>query len=137
MNLFELVILYYLYNWFKFIRFTISCFFYIMISENRRLYKIFKFMHKISKTIDFNIFFNIAFLIISMSNLCVILFNLIIMTIYVTYLHFIKDQYMILLLLVISAKKMKRPIYNNNFLLLINYKFMKLTSYRMFWSSLI
>lgn len=65
---------------------------------------LFKLVHKISKITDLVIFFKITFIITLTSNPYIILYNLAIKTLFVSYLYFIKNQYMIFVLLVILIK---------------------------------
>lgn len=65
-----------------------------------------------------------------MSNLYAILYNSTIKILFVICLHFIKDQYIILALLVASARLMIYLIYDNKFLLFINNKSIKIISYK-------
>lgn len=48
-------------------------------------------MHKISEITDFSIFFNFAFITISMLNPYIISYNSAAEIIYITYLHFIEN----------------------------------------------
>lgn len=57
-----------------------------------------------------------------MSKLYIIAYNLVVEIFYIIYLHFIKNKYIILALLVILAKEIIQPIYDNKFLLLTNNK---------------
>lgn len=57
-----------------------------------------------SEIIVFSTFPYIIFITTSMSNSYIISYNLAGRTFYITYLNFIKDQYMIIALLVIFAK---------------------------------
>lgn len=61
-------------------------------------------MYKINRITNFNIFFNIAFIIILVSNLLTIIYNLAAKILDITNLHFIKDKYIILALLIIPLK---------------------------------
>ena len=70
----------------------------------KQLYKNFKLVHKIKKIITFKIFFNIILIIVLISNLYIILYNLAIKILHIFYLYFIKDQYIILILLIILTK---------------------------------
>lgn len=65
---------------------------------------LFKLVHKISKITDLVIFFKTTFIITLTSNPYIILYNLAIKILFVTYLYFIKNQYMIFVLLVILIK---------------------------------
>lgn len=61
-------------------------------------------MYKISKLADLSIFFNIIFIITPILNLYIILYSLVMKTLYIIRLQFIKNQYIIYVLFVILAK---------------------------------
>lgn len=73
----------------------------------RLLYKDFMLVDKISGIADFSIFPKFAIMTALISNLCTILYSSTAKTIYVTRLHFIKDQYIIFILLVILIRQIK------------------------------
>ncbi len=66
---------------------------------------------------------------VSISNSYIFLYHLATKTLYVTFLPFIKDQYMIFILFIPLAKKIMYPIYDNISLLLAKEELVKTTSY--------
>lgn len=100
-----LVTLYYLYNWHKFITSTISFFSFIVSSLTIELYKDFKSVYKMSGRTNFNIFPNVAFITTLISNSYTISYNSVVKILYVIYLHFIKDLYILLALLLTLARQ--------------------------------
>lgn len=94
-------------------------------------------MHKISKTVDLNIFPSIALMTAPMLNPCAIPYSSAAKTLRVTHLHLIKDQCMIFTLLVASARQIIKLICNDISLLFANEKPVKTISYSMSSSSLI
>lgn len=61
-------------------------------------------MHKIKEITNFNIFFNISFIIALMSNSYIIPYNLAARIFFFTCLYFIEEQYIILALLIILVR---------------------------------
>lgn len=98
------VILYYLYDWHKLITSIISHFSWVILSLTRQLYNNFESIHRISGIANTSIFFKITEITISMSNPCTIPYILIAKTLYISYLYFINDKYIIFALLVVSTK---------------------------------
>ena len=66
---------------------------------------LFKLVHKIDIITDLDILLKITFMIILILNPYIILYNLAIKKLFVTYLYFIKNQYMIFVLLFILIKR--------------------------------
>ena len=89
-----------------------------MPSLIKQLYKNFESKYKINRIINFGIFLNIAFIIVSMSNLYIILYKSVAKIMHIIYLHLIKDLYIILTLLIILAKQIIQLICNSRPLLL-------------------
>ena len=71
----------------------------------RQLYKDFELVHRISGIRDPSIFPKVAFMTALMSNLYAISYNSAANILRITYLHFIKDQYMIFALLAPLARQ--------------------------------
>lgn len=80
-------------------------------------------MLKISRKADSNIFPDIVFIIIFISNLYDIPYNLSAKTLYITYLYVIQDKHMTFALLIILAN------HDNISLLFVNEKSIKTTSF--------
>lgn len=94
-------------------------------------------IYKISGIADLSIFLSVTLIIAPILNSYVILYSSTTKILYITYLHFIENQYMILALLVVLARQIILPIYNNKLLLFAKEKSIKTTSYSISWSSLI
>lgn len=75
-----------------------------MFNLIKQLYKDFKLIYKINKITNPNIFPNIAYITILISNSYIISYNLTTKILYITFLHFIKKQYMIFGLFIILVK---------------------------------
>ena len=102
---FTLVISYCLYNWHKLITLTISCFFCVVPNLIKQSYKNFESVYKISKIANLSIFSNVAFMITLISNSYAIPYNLAAKILRITVLYFIKDQYIIFALFIVSTKQ--------------------------------
>lgn len=90
-----------------------------------------------SRTADFDIFFNIAFITTPILNPSTISYKFVARTLCINHLYFIKYKGMILALLDISVRQIIWPIQDNKFLLFANNESIKTSTYIVFWLSLI
>jgi len=81
-----------LYNYYKYIRLTISRFSYIVLSLTKQLYRDFKLVQRISGSrLSYRIFLIVALITAPVSNPWAILYNLDTKTLYITRLHLIDN----------------------------------------------
>ena len=102
-----------LYNYCRYIKLTISCFFYVVPSLTKQLYRDFKSVQRITNSyLSYRIFSIVTLIAALVLNLWAILYNLDAKTLCITCLYLIDDQWTILALLFLSVSAIIKLIWD-------------------------